>query len=84
MEGAWHSLRRDAVLHLLTNLQLCAKACGSEEMTDWNGKLVTIWFDDSVMFKGEMKGGLRIKRARSTTPTPVVASDDDALPWDKD
>lgn len=70
-----------------TNMQLCAKACGSEKTEDWTGKRIIVWFDDSVMFKGEMKGGLRIKRAPGTArpaaaPQPVVPDDD--VPWDKD
>ncbi len=44
-----------------TNLQLLAKACGSEESDDWIGKKVTIYADPNVSFGGKLVGGLRIK-----------------------
>lgn len=47
-----------------TNMQLCANACGSRSTDDWTGKRVLVWHDASVMFKGEMKGGLRIRKVK--------------------
>ena len=44
-----------------TNLQLLAKACGSEESDDWIGKKVTVYADPNVSFGGKLVGGLRIK-----------------------
>jgi len=44
-----------------TNLQLLAKACGSEESDDWIGKKVTIYADPNVSFGGKLVGGLRVK-----------------------
>jgi hypothetical protein len=44
-----------------TNLQLLAKACGSEESDDWIGKTVTVYADPNVSFGGKLVGGLRIK-----------------------
>ena len=44
-----------------TNLQLLAKACGSEESDDWIGKKVVIFADPNVSFGGKLVGGLRVK-----------------------
>ena len=44
-----------------TNIQLLAKACGSEESEDWIGKKITIFADPNVSFAGKLVGGLRIK-----------------------
>lgn len=46
-----------------TNMQLCASVLGSRNTDDWIGKRILVWHDPAVMFKGEMKGGLRIRKA---------------------
>lgn len=46
-----------------TNIQLCAKACDSDDTDDWIGKRVTIYDDPNVSFGGKLVGGLRIKKA---------------------
>lgn len=44
-----------------TNIQLLAKACGSDDSDDWAGKKVTVYSDPNVSFGGKLVGGLRIK-----------------------
>lgn len=44
-----------------TNIQLLAKACGSEESDEWIGKKVVIFADPNVSFGGKLVGGLRVK-----------------------
>lgn len=44
-----------------TNIQLLAKACGSEQSEEWIGKKVTIYADPNVSFGGKLVGGLRVK-----------------------
>lgn len=53
-----------------TNGKLLASITGSEESDNWIGKRVVVYFDPSIMFKGEMKGGLRIRKP--VTPKPPV------------
>lgn len=55
-----------------TNIQLLAKACGSDETDDWIGKQVIVYTDPNVSYGGKLVGGLRIKRysqARPAAPT---------------
>ena len=67
-----------------TNLQACAKACGSENSDDWPGRRVILWNDESVQFKGQVTGGIRIRKVPQSLkpkPVPAPAEDfDDELP----
>lgn len=44
-----------------TNIQLIARATGSEDTDDWKGKQVILYVDENVSFAGKLVGGLRIK-----------------------
>lgn len=44
-----------------TNIQLCARACGSEETQEWVGKQVELYDDPNVSFAGKLTGGIRIR-----------------------
>lgn len=59
-----------------TNLQLLAKACGSEESDDWVGKKVTVYADPNVSFGGKLVGGLRIKLPIKKASAPKGKFDD--------
>jgi len=68
-----------------TNMQMLEKVTGSDNTDDWTGKRILVWFDESVQFKGEMKGGLRIKRAPKGKPIADSAERDEApIPNDDD
>lgn len=45
-----------------TNLKLLGRATGSDNTDDWEGKKVILYDDPSVQFKGEMKGGIRVRK----------------------
>jgi hypothetical protein len=67
-----------------TNLQLASIALKTEDYTEWVGKRLLVWFDPSVQFKGEIKGGLRIRKAPSGTPAAPKKSrqpGEDDVPW---
>lgn len=65
-----------------TNMQLVERATGSDNTDDWTGKRIKVWFDESVQFKGEMKGGLRIKKAPGSNPVPKSREPgEDDVPW---
>lgn len=55
-----------------TNIQACAKACGSDDTDDWIGKEVIVYVDPNVSYAGKTTGGLRIKRF-SAPAAPVAA-----------
>ena len=70
-----------------TNIQLAARACGSDSTDDWKGKQVILYVDENVSFGGKLVGGLRIKtlkrkRAQDTdweddkTTTPAVTAEE--------
>lgn len=68
-----------------TNIQLLAKACGSEESEDWLGKKVIIYADPNVSFGGKLVGGLRVKLPikQGSAKKPVGKFDDmeDDIPF---
>lgn len=70
-----------------TNMQLMERITGSDNTDDWTGKKIMIWFDESVQFKGEMKGGLRIKKApgsaRPAAAKPAREPGEDDNPLDE-
>ena len=47
-----------------TNIQLCAKATGSDETEDWPGKKIVLYEDPNVSFGGKLVGGIRIRAAK--------------------
>ena len=70
-----------------TNIQLIAKATGSEETEGWTGKKIVLYTDDNVSFGGKLIGGIRVRRVQGATKpgkpvfAPVVddlATEDDA------
>lgn len=80
-----------------TNIQLMAKATGSEDTDDWIGKQIIVFVDENVSFGGELVGGLRIRKHKVAAPAaapkrapsvaapakaaPVAAGNDDEPPW---
>lgn len=47
-----------------TNIQLIAKALGSEETEEWKGKQIVVYEDDNVSFGGKLVGGIRCRAPR--------------------
>ena len=60
-----------------TNGALIAGFLGSEDSDDWVGKKVVAYNDETVMFAGEVKGGIRVRRYEP----PEKSSDDGDIPW---
>jgi len=57
-----------------TNIQLMAKACGSDDTDGWMGKQVIVYVDENVSFGGEIVGGLRIRKYKqmvAVAPKPA-------------
>jgi hypothetical protein len=67
-----------------TNIQLCAKACGSEDTDDWKGKRIVLFVDPNVSYAGQITGGIRIRKPKPNAappPPPVEDLDDDSIPF---
>ncbi len=62
-----------------TNLRLLPEICGSENSEDWVGKQIVIYFDKTIMYKGKLEGGVRI-RARNNPATGYEKINIDDIP----
>lgn len=59
-----------------TNIQLLAKACGSDDTDEWTGKKVVLYVDDNVSFGGKLVGGLRIRAIKKKSAALAELEDD--------
>ena len=67
-----------------TNIQLLAKATGSEDTDTWAGNQVILFHDETVMFRGNVVGGIRVRPVKKK-PITVAGKNDpnDRIPdWD--
>ncbi len=68
-----------------TNIQLCARACGSEDTDDWIGKKIVLYTDPNVSYAGKLVGGIRIRAPKNVgqhKPQPMPVEDDsDSIPF---
>jgi hypothetical protein len=62
-----------------TNLSVLAKAFG-KRTGPWVGQTVEIYLDESVMYAGQLTGGLRIRVPKRRRAHPTAADPDTALP----
>jgi len=68
-----------------TNIQLTAKAVGSEETDDWIGKKIVLYEDPNVSFGGKLVGGIRVRAVKKQVPAkPEAAKDNGYLPPDSE
>ena len=56
-----------------TNILIMEEIVGSDNTDDWIGAVVVLYADPTVMYKGERRGGLRIRERRDTQPDPTPA-----------
>jgi hypothetical protein len=67
-----------------TNIQMTAKACGSEDTDEWNGKRIVLYVDPNVSYGGKLIGGIRVRAPKpgAVAPPPPVEEDfDDQVPF---
>jgi hypothetical protein len=65
-----------------TNLSILAKAFG-KKTGPWTGQTIEIYLDESVMFAGQLTGGIRVrilKQARRPVLPAATLDPDDPLP----
>lgn len=64
-----------------TNIQLCARACGSDDTDQWPNKQIVLYDDPNVSYAGKITGGIRIraqkKQVESENPASGAGSDFD-------
>ena len=67
-----------------TNIQLLAKATGNEDSDSWAGHQVILFHDETVMFRGNVVGGIRVRAIKKKPVAVLEANDpDDRIPgWD--
>ncbi len=67
-----------------TNIQLIAKALGTDETDEWIGKQIVLFNDPNVSFAGKIMGGIRVRAPRAI-PTavqiPKETDPDDDIPF---
>jgi len=56
----FHETSKALVLGM-TNAELIAEAIGSEDLDEWTGKRITLFYDPDVDFDGTRVGGIRVK-----------------------
>lgn len=86
-ENKWimyfHETDKGVVLNW-TNIQLVAKALGSEETNDWIGKKIVLYEDPNVSFGGKLVGGIRVRAMRTqaaSEPPKAAPAFDDEIPF---
>lgn len=62
----FHELPKPLVLNI-TNGKLIEAITGSDESEGWIGKKVVLYNDKTIMFAGQLTGGIRIKAPRQQT-----------------
>lgn len=60
-----------------TNSKVIKGFTGSSFVEDWNNVLVELFVDESVKMKGEIVGGIRIKKLQPRLKKPVLNKDSD-------
>lgn len=66
-----------------TNIQLCARICGSDNTDDWIGKKVVLYTDPNVSFGGKIVGGIRVRAPKAKVAAPAKAAPPPPQPVDE-
>lgn len=68
-----------------TNIDLAARALGSEDTDDWIGRKIVLYTDPDVMMGSRRVGGLRLRAPKGKAPPPppkqTAAELDDDIPF---
>ena len=80
----FHEFSKGMVLNW-TNVQLIAKALGTEETDEWKGKKIVLFEDANVSVGVKLTGGIRVRAARLKPDTqaeePKKPDFDDDIPF---
>ena len=61
-----------------TNIQMIEKIHG-DETDDWLGKPIVLYNDPNIMFKGELKGGIRVRKVNPEAKLPPPPADNEQI-----
>lgn len=56
-----------------TNIQLCARICGSDDTDHWIGKKIVLYNDPNVSYAGKIMGGIRVRAPKQAAAKPAPA-----------
>ncbi len=84
----FNELEKPLVLNQ-TNGIVIARICKSEESDGWIGKKIVLFNDPTIMFAGEVKGGIRVREPKNqpqqtatpNRPAPTENIPDDDIPF---
>lgn len=48
-----------------TNITICEKVFGSDDTDVWIGKQIVVYYDETIQYMGEVKGGIRVRAPKS-------------------
>ncbi len=66
-----------------TNGERIALISGQEDMDQWSGHSIVLYFDPDVTFSGKVVGGIRVRAVPEQTNLGINKPDDD-IPFDSD
>jgi len=66
-----------------TNGLIIAEIVGSDEFDDWIGKSIVLYRDANIMFAGQRKGGIRVRKPKDGYKEPEQAEEVNSIPDDK-
>ena len=61
----------------ITNIKNTAKACGSSDFDDWIGGKIVLYFNPDIEYRGEVTGGIRIRKPKNQPEVEPQVKDDD-------
>lgn len=64
-----------------TNGKLIQVIVGSADFDDWVGEKIVMFIDPTVMFAGEMKGGIRVRAPKNQAQAEPEPPKDDSIPF---
>ena len=65
-----------------TNIQLCERACASDDTDDWIGQRIVLYVDENVSYAGKIVGGIRIRKPKGPAkPAPKTNDEDSDIPF---
>lgn len=64
-----------------TNFKRIAQLLKESDSEDWVGKKIALWFNEDVEFRGEIVGGIRVRRAEATGATVASDAPDEQIPF---
>ena len=65
-----------------TNIQSLARATGCDDSDEWSGHQVILYHDETVQFRGQVTGGIRVRAVKKKVAPPPDGPNDPIPGWD--